>query len=65
VRTLTTRTTRLARLARRDDTGAISAEYAVATLAACGFGGVLVKLLGSDHVLSLLRKIIEKALGLG
>jgi hypothetical protein len=38
-----------------------TAEYAVATVAACGFGGVLVKLLSSQHVVDMLLKAVAKA----
>jgi hypothetical protein len=40
-----------------------TAEYAVATVAACGFGGILYKLLSSDAVLDLLMDLIKRALG--
>ncbi len=49
---------------RRDD-GMTTAEYAVGTVAACGFGGVLFKLLTSDAVQTLLKGLIERALTLG
>ncbi len=39
-----------------------TAEYAVGTVAACGFGGVLYKLLTSDSVVKLLKDIIKRAL---
>jgi hypothetical protein len=39
-----------------------TAEYAVGTVAACGFGGILYKLLTSDAVVGLLRDIIKRAL---
>lgn len=45
---------------RRDD-GMTTAEYAVGTVAACGFGGVLLKLLTSDTVMNLLVQTIQKA----
>lgn len=45
---------------RRDD-GMTTAEYAVGTVAACGFGGVLLKLLTSDTVMNLLVSTIQKA----
>jgi hypothetical protein len=38
-----------------------TAEYAVGTVAACGFGGILVKLLSSPDVQALLGQVIEKA----
>jgi hypothetical protein len=41
-----------------------TAEYAVATVAACGFGGVLLKVLGSATVTELLTDLLRKALGL-
>jgi hypothetical protein len=50
--------------ARRDD-GMATAEYAVATVAACGFGGVLVKLLTSGPVVGLLVKLVTKSLHFG
>ena len=44
------------------DAGMTTAEYAVGTVAACGFGGILYKLLTSDRVTSMLRDILERAL---
>ncbi len=41
--------------------GMSTAEYAVGTVAACGFGGILVKLLSSPDVQQLLGQVIEKA----
>jgi hypothetical protein len=38
-----------------------TAEYAVGTVAACGFGGVLLKLLSSDTVVQLLLDVIKRA----
>jgi hypothetical protein len=49
--------------ARRGEDGMATAEYAVATVAACGLGGVLVKLLSSQRVVDLLLKAITKAFG--
>lgn len=49
---------------RRDDRGMATAEYAVGTVAACGFGGVLYKIITSDQVLSLITSVIRKALTL-
>ena len=48
--------------ALRSDSGMTTAEYAVGTVAACGFGGILYKLLTSDQVVKLLRDIIKRAL---
>jgi len=39
-----------------------TAEYAVGTVAACGFAGILFKLLTSDAVVKMLKDIIERAL---
>ena len=44
------------------DSGMTTAEYAVGTVAACGFGGILYKLLTSDTVREMLRDIIKRAL---
>jgi hypothetical protein len=41
------------------------AEYAVGTVAACGFGGVLYKILTSTPVIKLVTDVISKALHLG
>jgi hypothetical protein len=45
---------------KRDD-GMTTAEYAVGTVAAAGFGGVLVKLLMSDEVRGFLLSVISNA----
>ena len=45
---------------RRED-GMATAEYAVATVAACGFGGVLIKILTHDSVTSLIVDAVKKA----
>jgi hypothetical protein len=44
------------------DGGMTTAEYAVGTVAACGFGGLLYKILTSDAVMTMLRDLIERAL---
>jgi len=46
---------------RADETGMSTAEYAVGTVAACGLGGVLIKLLTSDTIMDLLWKVISQA----
>lgn len=46
------------------DEGMTTAEYAVGTVAAAGFAGILIKLLTSPPVQELLMKLIEKALTL-
>ena len=50
---------------RPSDAGMTTAEYAVGTVAACGFSGVLYKLVTSPEVLGLLRDVITKAFRLG
>ena len=42
-----------------------TAEYAVGTVAACGFGGILYKLLTSDAIQSMLKDLISRALSIG
>jgi Flp pilus assembly pilin Flp len=46
----------------RDDTGAATAEYAVATMAAVGFAGLLVVILRSDEVREILTELVRNAL---
>ena len=46
----------------RGDEGMTTAEYAVGTVAACGFGGILYKLLTSDSIVKMLKDILERAL---
>lgn len=41
-----------------------TAEYAVGTLAACGFAGVLWVVVHSDAVHGLLQSVVERALNL-
>jgi len=45
----------------RGDAGMTTAEYAVGTVAACGFGGILIELLTSDGIVSLLGDVIRNA----
>jgi hypothetical protein len=45
--------------------GMTTAEYAVGTVAACGFGGVLYKVITSPTVLNLMEDLISKAFHLG
>jgi len=49
-----------ARLARED--GAATAEYAIATMAAVGFAGLLVAILRSDEVRGMLTDLVHRAL---
>jgi len=46
----------------RSDPGMVSAEYAVVTLAAVMFAGVLLKVLTSADVQTALAHLIERAL---
>lgn len=52
---------RLRTLQAEGDKGMATAEYAVATVAACGFSGILYKVITSPQVLSLLRDVISRA----
>lgn len=52
-------------LAFKDDRGSATAEYAIATLAACGFAALLVIILRSDEVREALLSIIRGALSMG
>lgn len=47
----------------RNERGVSTAEYAVVTAAACGFGGVLITLLESDFGQSLLKMLFDLVLG--
>ncbi|UOE44351.1 DUF4244 domain-containing protein [Agromyces larvae] len=73
------RRARLARLARArvrravrassrrllGDRGAATAEYAVATMAAVGFAGLLVVILRGDEVRGILTDLVRNALTVG
>ncbi|MBA2561011.1 MAG: DUF4244 domain-containing protein [Propionibacteriales bacterium] len=48
----------------RDEGGMTTAEYAVGTVSACGFAGLLFKLLTSDVGQSLLGGIFDKIIDL-
>ena len=43
------------------EAGMSTAEYAVGTVAACGFSGVLYKVITSPAVLELVKQVIGKA----
>jgi hypothetical protein len=47
----------------RDERGMTTAEYAVGTVASCGFAGVLVKLLTEPWVQDLLKNLFESTIG--
>ena len=57
--------TRFDAMQQQHDDGMVTAEYAVGTVAACGFGGVLYQLLTNDSVLKLLTDAIRKAFSFG
>lgn len=59
------RTWRGGHLANRlgSDAGMNTAEYAVGTLAAVAFAGILLTVLTSDTVQSALQAVVERALG--
>nr|WP_309237813.1 DUF4244 domain-containing protein [Streptomyces albidus (ex Kaewkla and Franco 2022)] len=44
------------------DTGMSTAEYAVGTIAACGFAAVLYKIVTSGSVSAEMQQLIERAL---
>ncbi|GAA1059398.1 DUF4244 domain-containing protein [Agromyces bracchium] len=58
---------RLAAVARRlaGERGAATAEYAVATMAAVGFAGLLVVILRGDEVRGILTDLVRNALTVG
>ena len=49
---------------RDQQVGMTTAEYAVGTVAACGFGGLLYKILTSPEVASMIKNLIERALSI-
>jgi Flp pilus assembly pilin Flp len=51
-----------ARAIVRDERGSATAEYAVATMAAVGFAGLLVVLLRGDEVRAILTDLVTRAL---
>ncbi len=51
---------KLVRIVNEDD-GMSTAEYAVGTVAAAGFGGLLLKLLTSPEVQNLLWNVVQRA----
>ncbi|MFB2599420.1 DUF4244 domain-containing protein [Herbiconiux sp. P17] len=50
--------------ALRDESGAATAEYAIATLAAVGFAGLLVVILRGDEIKGMLTDLIHDALSI-
>ncbi|WP_354501930.1 DUF4244 domain-containing protein [Mycetocola sp. 2940] len=53
---------RRARIRFADDSGAATAEYAIATMAAVGFAGLLVVIMRSDEVRGILTDLVRRAL---
>ncbi|MPZ96076.1 MAG: DUF4244 domain-containing protein [Propionibacteriales bacterium] len=47
----------------RGEHGMTTAEYAVGTVASCGFAGVLVKLLSEPWVRDLLKELFKATIG--
>ncbi|WP_101848526.1 DUF4244 domain-containing protein [Zhihengliuella sp. ISTPL4] len=45
-----------------DDTGAATAEYAITTMAAVAFAGLLVAVMRSDEVRGILAGLVRRAL---
>lgn len=45
-----------------DESGAATAEYAIATMAAVGFAGLLVIIMRSDEVRQILFDLVKSAL---
>jgi len=45
-----------------DDTGAATAEYAITTMAAVAFAGLLVAIMRSDEVRGILTGLVRRAL---
>ncbi len=65
VRGITARARSIARRVQavaNDETGAATAEYAIATMAAVAFAGMLVAIMRSDEVKQILTDLIERAL---
>jgi len=48
-----------------DETGSATAEYAIATMAAVGFAGMLVIIMRSDEVRGMLTELVRNALSYG
>jgi len=50
---------------KNNDTGSATAEYAIATMAAVGFAGLLVVIMRSDEVRGILEDLVRNALSFG
>lgn len=51
--------------ALRGQAGSATAEYAIATMAAVGFAGLLVVIMRSDEVRGILTDLVRNALSFG
>ena len=49
----------------KNEEGSATAEYAIATMAAVGFAGLLVVIMRSDEVRAILYDLVLKALSVG
>ena len=49
----------------KSESGSATAEYAIATMAAVGFAGLLVVIMRSDEVKQILYDLVMKALTVG
>ncbi|CAB4546847.1 MAG: DUF4244 domain-containing protein [Actinobacteria bacterium] len=49
----------------KSENGSATAEYAIATMAAVGFAGLLVVIMRSDEVKQILYNLVMKALTVG
>ena len=49
----------------KSDDGSATAEYAIATMAAVGFAGLLVVIMKSDEVRGILTELVRSALSFG
>jgi hypothetical protein len=49
----------------QSDEGSATAEYAIATMAAVGFAGLLVVIMRSDEVRGILTDLVRQALTFG
>ena len=56
------RASAMLRVALADESGSATAEYAVATMAAVGFAGLLVLILRGDEVRGILTDLVRRAL---
>lgn len=62
---MTTRHIKKALSLFNNEEGSATAEYAIATMAAVGFAGLLVAILRGDEVKQILTDMVHRALTLG